>query len=90
MGIFNFASMKGRLTLSVLVALLGLILLGTFQVLHLRTQLLEDRKATLNAAIDIAMTTVKAFHDQETKGELSREEAQKHALAALRGMRYLG
>ena len=90
MGFFSFTSMKGRLTLSVLVALLGLILLGAFQVLHLRAQLLEDRKATLNAAIDIAISTVKAFQEQESKGELSRGDAQKHAIAALRGMRYLG
>ncbi len=64
MGVFNFTSMKGRLTLSVLVALLGLILLGTFQVLHLRAQLLEDRKATLNAAVDIAVSTIKAFQEK--------------------------
>ncbi len=90
MGIFSLSSMKGRLTLSVLVALLGLVLLGTFQILHLRAQLLEDRKATLNAAIDIATSTIKAFQEQEAKGELSREQAQKHATDALRGMRYLG
>jgi len=90
MGVFNFSSMKGRLTLSVLVALLGLILLGTFQILHLRAQLLEDRKATLNAAVDIAVSTIKTFQEQEAKGELSREQAQQHATDALRGMRYLG
>ncbi|PKO34216.1 MAG: hypothetical protein CVU34_09395 [Betaproteobacteria bacterium HGW-Betaproteobacteria-7] len=90
MAVFNFSSMKGRLTLSVLVALLGLILLGTFQILHLRTQLLEDRKATLNAAIDIAISTIKAFQEKEGKGELSRDQAQSLANDALRAMRYLG
>jgi len=90
MGRFNFASLKGRLTLSVLVALIGLLALGTFEILHLRGQLLADRKATLQAAVDIAMTTVKELHAKEGRGELSRDEAQKQAKDALRSMRYQG
>jgi len=90
MGIFNLTSLKGRLTLSVTIALLGLLLLGSFQIVHLRNQLLEDRKATLLAAVDIAITTVKGFQAREAKGELSREEAQTRAKDTLRSMRYLG
>jgi methyl-accepting chemotaxis protein len=90
MGLFNFHSLKGRLTLSVLVALIGLIALGTFEIVHLRGQLLADRKATLQAAVDIAMTTVKEFQAKESRGELSRDEAQKQAKDVLRSMRYLG
>lgn len=90
MGLFKLSGLKARLTLSVLIALIGLLLLGTFQIIHLRNQLLEDRKATLQAAVDIAMNTVKGFHAQEIKGELSREQAQKAAKDVLRSMRYLG
>jgi methyl-accepting chemotaxis protein len=90
MGLFNFKSLKGRLTLSVLVALLGLVALGAFQIVHLRGQLLADRKATLQAAVDIAVTTVKEFQGKESRGELSREEAQKQAKDVLRSMRYQG
>lgn len=90
MSIFNFRSLKGRLTLSVLIALLGLTLLGCFQIFHLRGQMLEDRKATLLAAVDIAHNTVKGFHARELKGELSREQAQTLAKDTLRSMRYLG
>jgi methyl-accepting chemotaxis protein len=74
----------------VLVALLGLIALGTFQIIHLRSQLLADRKATLQAAVDIAVNTVKEFQAREGRGELSREEAQTRAKDVLRSMRYLG
>lgn len=83
-------SLKGRLTISVLVALLGLILLGAFQVVHLRQQLFDDRKTTLRAAIDMAMNTVKGFQDREMTGELTREQAQQQAKDVLRHMRYLG
>lgn len=90
MGLLNFHSLKGRLTLSVLVALIGLIALGTFQIVHLRNQLLTDRKATLQAAVDIGMTTIKEFQARETRGELNRDEAQKRAAEVLRSMRYQG
>jgi len=90
MGLFNFHSLKGRLTLSVLVALIGLIALGAFEIAHLRGQLLADRKATLQAAVDIAVTTVKEFQAKESRGELSRDEAQKQAKDVLRSMRYQG
>jgi methyl-accepting chemotaxis protein len=86
----NFGSLKGRLTLSVICALLGLILLGAFQVVHLRSQLLEDRKTMLRAAIDIALNVTKDLQARESKGELSREQAQTIAKDALRSMRYLG
>jgi methyl-accepting chemotaxis protein len=90
MGFLNFSTLKGRLTLSVLVALSGLILLGTFQIINLRSQLLEDRKATLKATNQTVLTTVKAFQIMETKGELPREQAQKLAKEALRNIRYHG
>jgi methyl-accepting chemotaxis protein len=90
MGLLNFRSLKGRLTLSVVVALIGLLALGAFQIIHLRGQLLDDRKATLQAAIDIAMTTAKGFQEKESRGELNREQAQKLAKDALQGMRYMG
>ena len=90
MKLINFSGLKGRLTLSVLVALLGLLLLGAFQILHLRSQLLDDRKAMLQAAVDIAVNTTKGYYAQESKGELTREQAQKLAREALSSMRYLG
>lgn len=90
MGVLNFHSLKGRLTLSVLVALIGLVALGAFEIVHLRGQLLADRKATLQAAIDIAVTTVKELQAKESRGELNREEAQKQAKDVLRSMRYQG
>lgn len=68
MKLFNINSLKGRLTLSVVVALIGLLALGAFEIIHLRGQLLEDRKATLKATVDIAMTVVKDIQAQESRG----------------------
>jgi len=83
-------SLHRRLATSVLISLLGLVLLGFFQINHLRQQLLEDRKVTLRSAVDLAVSTVKTFQEKEAKGELSHVDAQKLAVTALSGMRYLG
>jgi len=87
---WGLTSLKGRLALSVLVSVCGLILLGAYEIMHLRHQLLEDRRETLHVAVDIAVTTLQGFQDKERSGELSREQAQKQAKDTLRGMRYLG
>ena len=87
---FQTMSLHRRLALTVLISLVGLLVLGFFQINHLRQQLLEDRQEVLKAAVDLAMTTVNTFQDRESKGELSHEDAQKMATAALSGMRYLG
>ena len=83
-------SLKFRLAVLVLAALVGLVVLGTFQAFDLRKQMLEDRKTTLISAIDLAVSAVKHLHTAESKGEMSREEAQKRAVDIVRGLRYQG
>ncbi|NMG65846.1 methyl-accepting chemotaxis protein [Azoarcus indigens] len=87
---FEKLGLRGRLIVLVGVALAGLVCLAGAQVIHLRGQMLEDRKATLHAAVDMAMSVVKDMQAREQKGELSREEAQQRAKEVLRSMRYLG
>ena len=81
-------SLKLRLAALVLAALAGLLLLGAIQAYNLRTQMMDDRKQTLVAAVELAITTAKAFQGQEAKGLLSRSEAQTRARDVLREMRY--
>ncbi|THF62305.1 methyl-accepting chemotaxis protein [Pseudothauera nasutitermitis] len=87
---FRNLGLRGRLLILVAVALAGLAGLASVQALHLRTQLIDDRKATLVATIDLAMSTVKSFQAREDRGEMTREEAQRRAADVLRDMRFLG
>ena len=80
--------LKFRLAMLVCAALAGLVLLGTIQAFHLRSQMMEGRKQTLVAAVDLAMSTAKSFYKLETQGVLSRDEAQKRAKDVLRDMRF--
>jgi len=87
---FRNMGLKGRLLVLVAIALVGLVGLAGVQALHLRSQLMDDRKATLKASMDLAVSTVKSFQAREAKGEMSREEAQRRATEVLRDMRFLG
>jgi len=49
-----------------------------------------ERKAKLKAMNETIVTMLEHFHEMETSGELSSEEAQTRALAAIRPMRYEG
>lgn len=83
-------SLRKRLLLIAVVALMGMLVLSGIQALHLKSQLLDDRKTTLKANIDLAMSVVKTLHQQAEKGAISPSEAQTQAKNLLRGMRYLG
>ena len=50
--------------------------------------MVAERKAKLNALDENVITMLKHFHDLETAGTLTREEAQARALEAVRPMRY--
>jgi methyl-accepting chemotaxis protein len=85
-----FGNLKTKLILLVLLAMVGLVALGVLQTLHLRDQIMEERKTTLRTAVDIAQSTVAGYQAREVRGELSREEAQTRARNTLRAMRYQG
>ncbi|MBP1882202.1 methyl-accepting chemotaxis protein [Sinorhizobium mexicanum] len=76
-----------------LYALVGFALLTmaaalTFALVQAQDKLVAERKAMLAAMNENAVTVFEAYYKQETAGTLSREEAQKRALEAVKAMRY--
>ncbi|AFL52708.1 methyl-accepting chemotaxis protein [Sinorhizobium fredii] len=73
-----------------LVAFALLVMAGalTFGLVQAQDKLVAERKAMLSAMNDNAVTVFEAYHKQEQAGTLSREEAQKRALEAIKAMRY--
>ena len=80
---FKTIRLKWRLTMLVLAALAGLILLRTLQIAHLRTQLLDDRKASLAMLIDVAGSTASEFQAAEVM-EAALPEAERAAACCAR------
>ncbi|THK38617.1 methyl-accepting chemotaxis protein [Ensifer sp. MPMI2T] len=76
-----------------LYALVGFALLTmaaalTFGLVQAQDRLVAERKAMLAAMNENAITVFGAYYKQEAAGTLSREEAQKRALEAVKAMRY--
>ncbi|ASY56851.1 MULTISPECIES: methyl-accepting chemotaxis protein [Sinorhizobium] len=79
---------SARLYALVAFALLAMAAALTFGLIQAQDKLVAERKAMLSAMNENAVTVFEAYHKQEEAGTLSREEAQKRALEAIKAMRY--
>ncbi|GLQ55036.1 methyl-accepting chemotaxis protein [Devosia nitrariae] len=70
---------------------LAMMTVGTFfSVINTQNRLVEERKTMLTAMTDNVASMVAAYEAMEKSGDLTTEEAQARALAAIRPMRYNG
>lgn len=72
----NKFSLRIRLWLVVLIALFGVLTLAAVSALHVRTLMLEERKAQIRALTQGAYNILDYYYAQESSGRLSREQAQ--------------
>ncbi|NVD38774.1 methyl-accepting chemotaxis protein [Ensifer sp. HO-A22] len=79
-----------RLYALVAFALLTMAAALTFGLFQAQDKLVGERKAMLSAMNENAVAVFEAYHKQETAGTLSREDAQKRSLEAVKAMRYQG
>ena len=68
-----------------LLCLAGISIYNAYQTREIR---LEERKADLKHASEIALSVVKTFGDQVNAGSMPLAEAQKRAMDSIRNMRY--
>lgn len=68
-------------------SLLGMVVLGSYALISLRTSMVEERKAGVGLLVRLASKQVMHFQALEKAGKLSREEAQNAARDALRNLR---
>ena len=79
-----------RLALIVLFAAIGFILLSAYSLYVVRDAMLSERKAGIETHVRMAGNLIAQFQAAEKAGKLSREEAQRQAAQAIRGMRHKG
>jgi methyl-accepting chemotaxis protein len=77
-----------KLWLPLILSLLCLTGVSVYNAYHGREVRLEERKADLKHASEIALSAVKTFGDLATAGAMPVEEAQKRAMDSIRNMRY--
>ncbi|WP_248558363.1 methyl-accepting chemotaxis protein [Paraburkholderia terrae] len=77
-----------KLWLPLILSLLCLAGVSVYDAYRTKEMRLEERKADLKHAAEIALSVVKAFGDHVSSGTASVGEAQKQAMDSIRNMRY--
>ncbi|WP_423186623.1 methyl-accepting chemotaxis protein [Alishewanella sp. d11] len=81
-------TVAGRLLILPLLALVGFLLIASFALTALQQKLIEGREQRVVAVIDVGVSLVNFYKQQEKNGVLNREQAQAAALDAIRAIRY--
>src|SRR5476649_685830 len=77
-----------KLWLPLILSLLCLTGISVYNAYRTRDIRLEERKADLMHAAEIALTVVKTFGDQAAAGSVSEAQAQQLAMNGVRNIRY--
>ncbi|CZF84327.1 methyl-accepting chemotaxis protein [Grimontia marina] len=84
----NALSIRQRLSLIIVIALLSLISVTTISLIFKRDNMLEERKNQIQLLVETAESLVTRLYQQSQAGDISVQEAQKRAITALDAMRY--
>ena len=81
---------KQKIASIVMFAIVALVCMSVYAVLHVRMLLTEGRKSELVTAVQSAYNIAAAYKDKADKGEIPVADAQKAAAAAIGVARYGG
>jgi methyl-accepting chemotaxis protein len=81
-------SFRNKLFLPLVISWLCLLAVEGYDVLHNRALRLEERKAQLSNATDVAMSVIKEYGALAESGKLPADVAKKQALERIKAMRY--
>ena len=84
---FNL-TISRRLGLLVGAAIVASLAITAMQLVMLRSQMIEDRKAAIKGEVQSAASIVREFITAVDKGEMSEKDAQERAKATLRDVRW--
>jgi len=86
----NTMNLIGKFRVMVGIAAAGLLALAGFWLTGLRSELLAQRMEKTKSLVEVPYSVVVEQHRLEEEGKITREEAQRRALEAIRTMRYEG
>jgi len=86
----NSLSLKTKLWLPLVFSLIALLALSIWHAYQTRDLQIAERQRALEDVTEMAYTVISGYAKQETEGKLTREEAQKGAIARIRDQRYTG
>nr|WP_315400702.1 methyl-accepting chemotaxis protein [uncultured Duganella sp.] len=84
----NKLSFHQKLWVPLICSLLCITAIFLYQAFETRTLHVEERMSDLRHIDDAGLSIVKQFGDKAAAGTLTKEEAQKQAIALIKGLRY--
>lgn len=85
---FSGLKIKWKLAILLCASLAGIVFVGGYGLLQVKTILIEARKQEVKNLTVSAASVIKQFRAKEDQGLLSKADAQKAAFEALRGVRF--
>jgi methyl-accepting chemotaxis protein len=85
---FKKLTLKARLYFMLASMLFGLVLLGGYSVLSLRSHILDEKKLAIQTVVDIGMGVIQTQYDLYKEGKITEQEAQRRAMDNLRKSRF--
>jgi methyl-accepting chemotaxis protein len=87
---FKSMSIARKLTVPIVSAIVGVAILTALFLVSERALILQERKNSVQQAVETAHGILIHYHNQASSGTLTQAQAQQKALEALKGMRYSG
>jgi methyl-accepting chemotaxis protein len=81
-------SIKTKLSLVIVVVMLGLLIISAFALFTQRTLLLEDRQIKTRHVVESVFGVLNYNFDLQTQGVLTEQQAKSAAMGAIKKMRY--
>ena len=81
-------TLRGKFRVMVAVAALGLLLVAGFWIKSQRSSMLSEKLQKTKNLVEIPFSIMEQQHQLEVEGKISRAEAQKRVIEAIRVMRY--
>jgi len=83
-----FSRISFKLAVMIGISLAGMAVMAPIALYTMRGQMTADRQAKTQQMIDLGHGILNHYQKLETDGKLSRDDAQKAAIAELKGLRY--
>ena len=84
----NKLSFQQKLWVPLICSLLCITAIFLYETIQARTLRIEERSNELRHIDDAGLSIVKQFGDKAANGSMTKEEAQKQAMALIKGLRY--
>jgi methyl-accepting chemotaxis protein len=88
MKILGALKIKVKLALLLALSALALVAVGALSARLVHDKMISDREVQTKRLVEVALGVVKSWHEKETAGTLTREQAQTGSIEALRPLRY--